>query len=459
MTELHSNSIYYPSVDWFDRENNAVNQTERESNLHLPPIHQTGSVSETFSVKEDSKPYHYKACSDHWKEKTHCEANLATSSQYSSSLSISTDYSSHSRKRGIRTTKSIHVEKNTQGKPPYSYATLIKYAIENSPDKKLTLNEIYQWIVIHYPYYNSAGTGWKNSIRHNLSLNKSFTRVPRPINEPGKGSYWKVEYNTASSDTKAKTAMRNRTSRSDSDPVKLPRFKDTQMHIGRDSRSMSLDSNTGTKVNAPPFYDSSFGAYNYGVQRPNSHHHHHHSRHHHQHHEHNSDNSIPSSSVMHKSSYRESEGASPLFYSTSGHTSMYSTPSDLAKKKAFPMIKEEPEHFYAEKKNRDEEQIMAKSLRSQAKKRTRAVKRETVFKPVEEARLKRLAEAQAESAKQPKISTETEEEKEKVNQDQSMEVEEENVKVSTSGPRSNRHARKLREKKAKNTKKKTPLKF
>ncbi|KAI7865599.1 hypothetical protein BDF14DRAFT_1688199, partial [Spinellus fusiger] len=83
--------------------------------------------------------------------------------------------------------------KNTEGKPPYSYATLIKYAIENSPDRKLTLSDIYQWVITHYPYYNSAGTGWKNSIRHNLSLNKSFTRVPRPINEPGKGSYWTVD--------------------------------------------------------------------------------------------------------------------------------------------------------------------------------------------------------------------------------------------------------------------------
>ncbi|ORY72855.1 fork head transcription factor, partial [Neocallimastix californiae] len=77
--------------------------------------------------------------------------------------------------------------------PPYSYATLISYAIQTHPNKQMTLNEIYTWITDHYPYYKKAGNGWKNSIRHNLSLNRLFIRVPRPINEPGKGSYWTVD--------------------------------------------------------------------------------------------------------------------------------------------------------------------------------------------------------------------------------------------------------------------------
>ncbi|KAJ2377922.1 hypothetical protein IW150_001103 [Coemansia sp. RSA 2607] len=57
----------------------------------------------------------------------------------------------------------------------------------------MTLNEIYTWVITHYPYFNTAGSGWKNSIRHNLSLNKTFVRVPRPVNEPGKGAYWTVD--------------------------------------------------------------------------------------------------------------------------------------------------------------------------------------------------------------------------------------------------------------------------
>lgn len=49
-------------------------------------------------------------------------------------------------------------------KPPYSYATLITYAINSSPKGRMTLNEIYTWICNNFPYYRDAGTGWKVSL-------------------------------------------------------------------------------------------------------------------------------------------------------------------------------------------------------------------------------------------------------------------------------------------------------
>ncbi|XP_059609690.1 forkhead box protein L3 [Phlebotomus argentipes] len=75
-------------------------------------------------------------------------------------------------------------------KPQHSYIGLIAMAILSSPEAKLVLSDIYQHILDNYPYFRSRGPGWRNSIRHNLSLNDCFVKAGRSAN--GKGHYWAI---------------------------------------------------------------------------------------------------------------------------------------------------------------------------------------------------------------------------------------------------------------------------
>lgn len=75
-------------------------------------------------------------------------------------------------------------------KPQQSYIGLISMAILSVPDEKLVLADIYQYILDNFAYFRHRGPGWRNSIRHNLSLNDCFIKSGRAAN--GKGHYWAI---------------------------------------------------------------------------------------------------------------------------------------------------------------------------------------------------------------------------------------------------------------------------
>ncbi|XP_026317102.1 forkhead box protein P1 [Hyposmocoma kahamanoa] len=78
--------------------------------------------------------------------------------------------------------------KSADVRPPFTYASLIRQAIIESPDKQLTLNEIYNWFQTTFCYFRRNAATWKNAVRHNLSLHKCFMRV-----ENVKGAVWTVD--------------------------------------------------------------------------------------------------------------------------------------------------------------------------------------------------------------------------------------------------------------------------
>lgn len=81
----------------------------------------------------------------------------------------------------------------TDVKPDLSFFQLIVQAISSTPDNKMKLAEIYDWISCNYPYYKDSDKIWKNNIRHNLSIQTAFVRESKPDYQNGK-AYWRIDH-------------------------------------------------------------------------------------------------------------------------------------------------------------------------------------------------------------------------------------------------------------------------
>ena len=92
----------------------------------------------------------------------------------------------------IENPSDLSLDENRYIKPPQSYASMITQAILSTPEGSISLADIYKFISDNYAFYRFSQMAWQNSVRHNLSLNKAFEKVPKRAGQQGKGMNWKI---------------------------------------------------------------------------------------------------------------------------------------------------------------------------------------------------------------------------------------------------------------------------
>ncbi|XP_046395156.1 uncharacterized protein LOC124162612 [Ischnura elegans] len=91
---------------------------------------------------------------------------------------------------------------NALRKPPFTYTEMIEQALSESGE--LTVSGIYNWISEHFPFYKANDDRWKNSVRHNLSINPHFKKGSKARH--GAGHLWTI----ATQEDRPRTASRKR---------------------------------------------------------------------------------------------------------------------------------------------------------------------------------------------------------------------------------------------------------
>ncbi|XP_052045319.1 forkhead box protein R1 [Apodemus sylvaticus] len=134
------------------------------------------SQQQPHKQKRKQKEKHIASSPSPWEEPTEEEA--AKDQDDSSSVALPSLPTRAPLQSLWRLQQTISPEGRLWSRPPLHYFHLIALALRNSPPCGLHVQQIYNFIREHFPFFRTAPEAWKNTIRHNLCFRDSFEKVP-----------------------------------------------------------------------------------------------------------------------------------------------------------------------------------------------------------------------------------------------------------------------------------------
>uniref|UniRef100_A0AC35TSK2 Fork-head domain-containing protein n=1 Tax=Rhabditophanes sp. KR3021 TaxID=114890 RepID=A0AC35TSK2_9BILA len=224
-----------------------IENCEISPNNELSPTHSTNSINPLSSMELSLSNNHLPKCD---------------------SLRMASSFECHLEGTTSKKSRTKRLEK-----PPVSYITLIAMAITSHPTKKATLAEIYKYLFQHSAFFRGDYNGWKNSIRHNLSLNECFIKLPKSEGgKVGKGHQWTIAETSDFLYDAGMYRRRPRTNRggkpmigTNNNHLLLNRKQDSELNDDKIEKSFNTHSTTSGRHSSTnqPLID----AYNAGVTK------------------------------------------------------------------------------------------------------------------------------------------------------------------------------------------------
>lgn len=163
----------------------------------------------------------------------------------------------------LRRAQGLHTLKDPKPgeRPPYNLRTLIKMAILGCPDQRLQIDQIFEQIMGRFEYYRLAeskkSVGWKNSIRHQLSLYACFVKREKERGEVGRGVWWTVDESADPKATKRQLKRGQKTPYECTESISSRKRSDSRVvRSGNHSQARPIMSSQGTTYRPLPAFSA-----------------------------------------------------------------------------------------------------------------------------------------------------------------------------------------------------------